>query len=261
MLTAVKHRETYMALLSPSLRDRLLSTLEEEGFLTLLKAHALGVVDATPMPYVRLEITAGEDGRVAQCTGIWFDVRPLVGPEGEQDYYLPVLSVPPDASIPTISHELLHLHDLLELIEQDPSYPERALKLGINSISEPSQIEESVDFELFKIFAMEPQAYRLEYEMGETWIDASHAGHPVRYHCATADELVTMRLASYVATLERRYVKMFPGHEAAIRKAVQRSASHHGRALFGAQAHERIQQVNAQSSVKILMQLLQRRSG
>ena len=249
-----------MALLSPSLRDRLLATLEEEGILTLLKAHGLGVVDATPLPYVRLEITAGEGGIVAHCTGVWFDVRPLVGPEGDEDYYLPVLGVAQGASTPTISHELLHLHDMLALIEQDPSYSERALKLGINSISEPSQIEESVDFELFKIFAMEPQAYRLEYEMGETWIDAFHAGHPVRYPCATVEELVTMRLADYVATLERRYVTMFPGYEATIRKAVRRSANHHGRGVFGAKADERIQQVNARSSVKILMQFLQSRS-
>jgi hypothetical protein len=252
----VKHREIYMALLSPSLRGRLLATLEEEGILTLLKARALEIVDATPVPYVRLEITAGEDGLVAHCTGVWFDVRPLVGPEGEQDYYLPVLGVAQGASTSTISHELLHLHDLLALIEQDPSYSERALKLGINSISEPSQIEESVEFELFKIFAMEPQAYRLEYEIGETWIDAPHAGQYVRYHCATAEELVTMRLADYVATLERRYIKMFPGSEAAIREAIRRSAAHHGREIFGAQAYERIQQVNAQSSMKILMQIL-----
>jgi hypothetical protein len=206
----VKHREIYMALLSPSLRDRLLATLEEEGILTLLKGHALSVVDAPPLPYVRLEITAGEGGLVAHCTAVWFDVRPLVGPEGHDDYYLPVLGVPPGASASTISHELLHLHDLLALIDRDPAYPERALKLSINSISEPSEIEESVDFELFKIFAMEPQAYRLEYSLGETWIDASHAGHPVRYHCASADELVTMRLADYVATLEYRYAMKFP---------------------------------------------------
>src|SRR5262245_37038223 len=100
-----------MALLSPPPRDRLLATLEQEGILTLLKAHALEVVDATPVPYVRLEITAGANGLVAHCTGVWFDVRPLVGPEGEQDYYLPVLGVARGASIPTLSHELLHLHD------------------------------------------------------------------------------------------------------------------------------------------------------
>ena len=261
MLIAVKHREIYMALLSSSLRGRLLTTLEEEGILALLKAHALSVVDATPVPYVRLEITAGVDGLIAHCTGVWFDVRPLVGPEGEQDYYLPVLGVSQGASIPTISHELLHLHDMLALIEQDPSYPERALELSINSISEPSQIKESVDFELFKIFAMEPQAYRLEYAMGETWIDTSCAGQLVRYPCATAEELVTMRLADYVVTLERRYVEKFPGHEAAIQKAVRQSANHHGRELFGARAHQRIQQVHAQSSLKILVQSLQGRSG
>lgn len=250
-----------MALLSPSLRGRLLATLEEEGILKLLKAHALEVVDATPVPYVRLEITAGEGGLIAHCTGVWFDARPLVGPEGEEDYYLPVLGVSRGASAPTISHELLHLHDLLALIEQDPSYPERALKLSINSISEPSQIEGSVDFEIFKIFAMEPQAYRLEFEMGETWIDALSAGQHVRYHCATAKELVTMRMANYVATLERRYIDMFPEHEATIRSAVQRSAGSHGREVFGARVYERIQQVNAQSSLKLLAQLLQRGPG
>ena len=257
----MKHRETYMALLSPSLRDRLLATLREEGILTLLKAHALRVVDATPVPYVRLEITAGEGGFVAHCTGVWFDVRPLVGPEGEEDYYLPVLGAAEGASAPTIGHELLHLHDLLALIEKDPTYPERALKLGIHSVSEPCQIGKSVDFELFKIFAMEPQAYRLEFEMGETWIDALQGGQQVRYHCASADELVTMRLADYVESLERRYVEKFPGYEATIRKAVRRSANRHGRGVFGAQAYERIQQVNAQTSWKVLAQVSRWSSG
>lgn len=93
--------------------------------------------------------------------------------------------------------------------------------------------------------------------MGETWIDAPHAGQFIRYHCATPEELVTMRLADYVANLERRYAKMFPGHAAAIRKAVQRSVDHHGREVFGAHPDNRIQQVNAQTSVKILMQMLQ----
>jgi hypothetical protein len=213
------------------------------------------------VPYVRLAITAGEGGLVAHCTGVWFDVRPLVGPEGDEDYYLPVLGASEEASAATIAHELLHLRDMLALIEQDPSYSERALKLGINSIEEPAQIEASIDFELFKIFAMEPQAYRLEYEMGETWIDASHAGQQVRYHCANAAELVAMRMADYVATLERRYAEKFPGHEAAIEQATRRSANHHGREVFGASAYERIRQVNVWSSLQILAQFSRRRSG
>ncbi len=126
-----------MALLSPERRGRLLTTLEAEGILTLLKAHALEVVDATPLPYVRLEITAGEGGLVAHCTGVCFDVRPLVGPEGEEDYYLPVLGVANGASMPTVRDELLHLNDMLALLERDPSYSERAMKLGINSIEQP----------------------------------------------------------------------------------------------------------------------------
>ena len=252
----MKHREIYMALLSPELRGRLLTTLEAEGILKLLKAHALEVVDASPLPYVRLEITAGEGGLVAHCTGVWFDVRPLVGPEGEEDYYLPVLGVANGASMPTVRHELLHLNDMLALLERDPSYSERAMKLGINSIEQPSQIEESVDFELFKIFAMEPQAYRLEFSLGETWIDTFHAGQPVRYSCSSAEELVTMRMADYVTTLELRYVKLFPGHAATIRKAIRRSTDHHGREVFGAKAHDRVLQVYAETSVKLLIQHL-----
>jgi len=170
ILAAVKHRETYLALLSPTLRDRLLATLKEEGILTLLKAHALEVVDAIPIPYVRLEITAGENGLVAHCTGVWFDARPLLGPEVEQDYYLPVLGV--------------------------------------------------------------SQGRR-------------------------GSELVTMHLADYVAILERRYIKMFPGSAATIRNAVRRSVNHHGREVFGARADERIQMVNALTSLKILAQFLQ----
>lgn len=252
----MKHREIYTALLSPALRGRLLATLEEEGILKLLKARALEVVDAAPLPYVRLAITAGEGGLVAHCTGVWFDVRPLVGPEGQDDYYLPVLGVAEGATAATISHELLHLHDMLALLERDPSYSERALKLGINGLEEPELIEESVELEVFKIFAMEPQAYRLEFAMGETWIDIGQVGGPLRYDCASAEELVTMRLASYVDTLEHRYLALFPGHEARIRKAIRRSVNRHGREVFGARADDRIRSVNAQTSLKILMQTL-----
>jgi hypothetical protein len=257
----VKHSEIYAALLSSRLRDRLLVTLEDEGILTLLKAQSLRVVEASPVPYVRLAITAGEDGLVAQCTGIWFDARPLVGPDGEEDYYLPVLCLSEDASAATTAHERLHLRDLLALIERDPSYPQRALRSCVNGISEPGQIVESVDFELFKIFALEPQAFRLEYEMGETWIDVPAAGQHVRYSCATAEELVTVRLANYFVNLERRYVEKFPGHEATIREAMRRSANQHGREVFGVPTYERIQQVNARFSLYILARTLQRRSG
>lgn len=260
-LVSVKHREIYIALLSTNLRDRLCATLEKEGVLTLLSGHALQVIDAAPVPYVRLAINLGENGLVAHCTAIWFDARPLVGPDGDKDYYLPVLGISENASAATIAHELLHLHDLLALIEQDPSYPERALKLSINSISEPSQIESSIDFELFKIFAMEPQAYRLEFAMGETWIDVPDARPPVRYHCATADELVAMRLAGYVASLECKYAKIFPGHEATILQALRRSANRHGREVFGVPAYERIRRVHAYSSLKIWAQTLPTRSG
>lgn len=159
-----------------------------------------------------------------------------------------------------MGHELLHLRDLLALIEKDPSYPVRALKVGIMSISEPCQIGKSVDFELFKIFAMEPQAYRLEFEMGETWIDVPCAGKQLRYECATAEELVTMRLADYVGTLEERYIKKFPGYEATIKKAVRRGANHHGSEVFGDRAYERIQEVNTQTSWKVLAQLSRRKS-
>jgi hypothetical protein len=212
------------------------------------------------VPYVRLTINAGAGGLIAHCTAVWFDVRPLVGPEGEAHYYFPALSAGDEASAPTLAHELLHLHDLLALIERDPSYPGRALKLSINSISDPSEIPDSIEFELSKMFAPEPQAYRLEYEMGETWIDVPQPGQPIRYHCATPQELVTMRMANYVAALERTYVERFAGHETTIRDAVRRSANHHGHEVFGAPAYERIQRVNARSALKILAQSLRSRT-
>jgi hypothetical protein len=48
--------------------------------------------------------------------------------------------------------------------------------------------------------------------------------HP--WVCGVERELLTMRLADYVRTLERRYVKKFPGHEATIQQATQLSAHH-----------------------------------
>jgi len=258
-IIAVKHREIYTELLSPNVRDRLLATLVEEGILRLLGAHGLEFVDATPVPYVRLATNTGENGVVAQCVGVWFDVRPLVGPDGDEDYYLPVLCIPEAASEATLAHELLHLRDLLALIERDPSYPERASRLSVNGVETVSEIDGSIDFELFKIFAMEPQAYRLEFEMGETWIDVPCAGF--RYHCATADELVAIRLADYVVNLERKYVERFPGHEATIQQAMRRWTNDHAGDVFRPPAYERIHQVNACAALMFLAEGSRTRSA
>ncbi len=96
--------------------------------------------------------------------------------------------------------------------------------------------------------------------MGETWIDVFDPGEPLlRYECATAEELVTRRRASYVQTLEDRYIEKFPRSAAKIRKAVRRSANHHGREVFGARPDERMQQVRAQTSWKILALCSRRR--
>jgi hypothetical protein len=77
----------------------------------------------------------------------------------------------------------------------------------------------------------------------------------LHYQCASAEELVSMRLADYVETLERKYVKKFPGHEAAIRKAMRRGTNLHGRALFGPQAYERVQVLNVWTAWKVKAQL------
>jgi len=95
--------------------------------------------------------------------------------------------------------------------------------------------------------------------MGETWIDVPCAGF--RYHCATADELVAIRLADYVVNLERKYVERFPGHEATIQQAMRRWTNDHAGDVFRPPAYERIHQVNACAALMFLAEGSRTRSA
>jgi hypothetical protein len=258
----VGHRATYLTILSAELSGRLLALLEEGDVHADLEVVSARAEIASGIPYVHFDV-APSTAFEAHCGGIPVDLRPLLGADAALDFYLPVLGVTPNASPTALAHELLHLRDLLDLVERDPGYPERAFRLALNTLTDSSLLDESIDLAICKAFAFEPQAYRLEYSLGETWIDVpSQHGEPLRIQCQSEDGLVGIRMADYVKQVEAAYLAKFPHGEAEIRASIVRATDRHGAALFGPTASRVVREIQRATALRLLVELARsRRAG
>lgn len=233
------HREVYRWLLSPQQRDRLVRVLHEEHYVEKLCAEEVRFVEAEPEPYLSLTIRRGATF-TAHSGGIYLDLARF--PELEQAgwFYFPLVGLSDTKDAIARRHELQHLHDLLDLIERDPTYPDRSLRVHCND--ELSGLEEQIDLEVFKVFTLEPPAFRLEYALGACTIEMPFLpGLTFPYRCDSADELVATWMTEYVRQLEQRFVQRFPGERARIREVMRRAVDREGVRVFGEGAFARVE--------------------
>jgi hypothetical protein len=240
------HRETYLRLLSSENRNELLATLESHGYFRTLAVSGARIVDGA-LPYVCLSV-AKSDTFTAFCTGTFLDPSSWSLLTQTEEFYLPVIAVCPSASETDLAHELTHLSDLLDLVERDSTYPVRARTLAFNALPEEADLEqivESIDFEVFKIFALEPRAHEVEYQMGTTAIDVPtlFGLFKLSYRCETSDEFVNLWLSSYAAHIGERYRTGFAKWRDPISIAVRDSIDRHGYERFGDAAFAKLEEL------------------
>ncbi len=234
------HREIYEWLLHVDRREALLAQVRLQVIgLDMLDPSEMRVAEAQPLPYVLLGERTDDPDLKASCTSLYLDLRPLAAPRPDSDFYFPLIAAA-DPDPVHIRHEVQHLHDLLDLCQRMPKYPYWARRSALGNITRASQIKESADLEVFKIFTLEPQAFRLDYEGGETTLPGPVLwGVDLTYRTASEDEFVNLRVAGYVMQLDLRFLKKFPREGDRIRKAIRVAANRHGRDFFGPEPYQR----------------------
>lgn len=254
----VDHRSVYETLLSAGNERALARLLEEQGVLSLLRARSVEVRRDRPLPYVLLMIDA-DRGVFAQCTCVFVDVGGVVPQHAAVPYFLPMVALAEQGAgeetgraAAALEHELLHLSDTLALIERDPDYPRRVFAYGIHNTTDPALLAESVDVEVFKLFALEPQAFALDYANGETALEIPFLGRVVRVACDSLEEFVHHRVAEYVKSLEREICEIHPGERPRVHAEIERAVERHGLSLFGPSAYRRVSEIHASTLPKML---------
>ena len=250
------YRERYFQLLSPDFRDRVLEAIRAQGYLDVLKVQKARIVDAEPFAYVLLNVDA-DSTFVARGGGLCLSLDGLVEDPPPERYYLPYIALTPKATKVDLEHELEHLHDLLELIRLEPSYPADAVQLGVENIEDPTLIPRSVRFEVRKLFLLEASAFGREFDSGSCTIDVPFLlGKTFKYRCESRKEYVSLWMATYLQAFRGFYLQRFPEHAAPIDAILSEATDEFGASLFGADASKLIASTFDNLPARMLAQFL-----
>jgi hypothetical protein len=252
----MEHRDRYYQLLSPDFRGRVLEAIRAQGYLDVLKVHKARIVDADPFAYVLLNVEA-DSTFVARGGGLCLSLDGLVEPPPPERYYLPYIGLTPKATQVDLEHELERLHDLLELIRLEPSYPTDAVQLGVENIEDPTLIPRSVRFEVRKLFLLEAPVFGREFDSGSCTIDVPFLlGRTLKYRCETRKEYVSLWMATYLQAFRGFFFQRFPEHAAQIDANLSEATDEFGASIFGDDASKSIASTFDTLPARILAQFL-----
>jgi hypothetical protein len=229
----MEHRALYVLLTSPGLRGRVLDVIRTQGYFEVLKARSVRVVDAEPLPYFLFELCLRPDIGGC-CGGLFLNLDGIVSNPPEGEYFLPFIGVTPSSSQHELDHELQHLHDILDFIAVEPSYPADLERLSIHRIRRPEDIPESIRFEVRSIFLFEVPAFCQSFDTGIRTVQYSEGpDRHVEYLCESRDEFLCLRIGRYLAFLRQSCLGRFSECAELIDSSLEESTNTFGGPMFG----------------------------
>ncbi len=253
------YEEIYHYLLKPDHFEQLQVLMKEQNIYESLNVKEVSLKNED-FPYVLFKIETDQIF-AAQMVGLLLEIDSLL-PEYTDEYYFPVIAMARnyDAEINhlinlehSVAHELLHIKDILSLIENDPFYIQRLGKYGMNMLESIEDLQESIDFEVFKIFYLEPQAFESDFSNGEKTLRTMFFGKILEYECGTEQEYVEMQMSSYLGNLSEAYKDKFPDEGTAIKNHIDASAAKYGKDVLGEAPLQKLQELRKTYSVKMMV--------
>ncbi len=247
--------------------DTLLHLLKETGHWEKLQAIDFEIIDDTTLPYILITVDYQEDvvGYFASAMiGISLEksyILDIQSNYNKEYFYLPLIAKPqtyPEIAKKyyseehAIQHELMHISDILQWIENDPTYIENVLHYSYETATEDT-LDKSIDFEVQKIFTLEPQAMGHDFDNGEDMIiEPFLFGLYMRYKCPTKTEYIEIKIADYMSNLKEMYVKNFSQKKEAIEHFFEESVGKYGKNVFGHDPYHTLQHVHKDKVDKML---------
>jgi hypothetical protein len=236
------HRKMYSWLLAANREAALLKTIADQGYQKSLGYTNACVIRDKHLSYIRFLIPRNLD-HAAHSGGIYIHLHDFPELNYPDRFYLPILALVNPKDKIALAHELLHISDLLQRVEEDPGYPAIAMRMASYEATDDSDLEERIEFELRKVLAMETRAFQLEYKLGVRKIAVPFIhGKSYPVTCASEQEFVQFWLAEYIHRTESTFLQRFPQHAERILAAVKTLTNQYGQDLFGATAYETAKQ-------------------
>lgn len=259
----LSHQEIYQELLKPQHFEQFEQLMKTQNVHTSLNATAASLESKDGFPYVLLKINT-EEIFAAQMVGLYLLIQDIL-PEYSEYFYFPAIAMangynPQIAKLinheNSIRHELLHIKDVLALIDKDPTYLERVTQYSLKQLDDEKNLAKSIAIEVFKIFYLEPQAFASDFSHGEKAIRTTFLGQIVEYQCQTKAEYIEMQLSDYLENLSLAYQNKFPQSKKRIEKKIESSVLKYGKEVLGSTPLEKLQQIRQDYPAKMLADML-----
>lgn len=210
----MEYPDLYRTFLRQQTAETLVALLQQQKQWENPPMTRLSIVAAEPLPYVHIALSDSHFPAepIAACMrGMILDKEVLGDLRHEcagRWFYLPALCKPEELDRPAqanqsddlaVEHEVLHIIDMIRWIHEEPDYPERILKWGIDRCTE-GNIAQSIDIEVEKICRLEPRAMGNDFDKGENLILQLFLGTILTYKCRTRAEFIEIRMAGYIET-------------------------------------------------------------
>jgi len=144
----------------------------------------------------------------------------------------------------TLEHELMHLNDLKKLFGTDPGFIQRSICYAMANIKAAAivsdeDIEKCIHYEVEKVFYLEPQAMKYDFDAGETRIPIPFLFSMIDYKCQSDSEYVQMKLHQYLSAIKSEiysFVKEKGLRLDGINSAFFKALNLYGKSVFGEDA-------------------------
>jgi len=202
------------------------------------------------LPYLFVQVDSGVylgQGNYGMVDGNFVNIESIC-PQWTDVFYLPILFLrqPADPKLKELvekrkikEHEIEHLKDLLDYIDEHPSYIKRAQKYSLSGCT-LENVGKSIHFEVEKIFQKEAPVLAKDYRNGETCVSISADGAAFEIEVDTEARFVEYEIGLYLGSLFERYLEKFPEHKELIENLYKKEVDTQGRAFFGKNALQKI---------------------
>ena len=257
----ISYKDFYNKIVKKNNGEKITAILKENHAWEYFKIKQIEIIQAVPYAYILIELDITGDF-AAQFLGMFVEIKKYFPGYNEDNFYLPAIAYPQEyyANMKpfinkelSLAHELLHLTDIIDMIENDSSYLEKIYKYGFENIKDAGELPESIDFEIWKNFQIEPRALENDFKNGEKLILAPFLfGMVMKYKCKTQEEYIQLKMSDYIFDLQDMYCERFKEEQDKIRGYFKDSINKHGHKIYGDKPYEKLSELKAGLTDKML---------
>ncbi len=238
----ISYKDTYYNLVKRENLEGIKRIIKDHGYYDSTSIEKIQYRELKGLPHFFLTVDSPNytNGHYAVLDGIYLNVNSII-PLWIGKFYLSIVIIrkptnakirPFIAPVTDIEHELNHLHRLIDYINKYPDYIDKSIKYNVG-FCEVCNLDESIKFEVKKIFSMEIPTLILDFDIGQKDLFSYDKGTVTKITVNNKDDFLRYKVGQYLSELNNHYIKRFPENMQQIKNNIEKEVNRQGKILFG----------------------------